>query len=323
MSKVSFIFRTDVHLSDKSPMSWKGDYTEEIWSDLEQIGELARENGVTAVLDGGDYFHVKASTKNPHSLNERSARVHSKYPCLTYAIEGNHDLSYNNLDSLSKQPLGVLFATKVFEQLREVVFEAEGLRVRVVGVPFSPDRTLAELLSIQKKEGDTHLIAVVHALASKEPPSSVEDFWNEPVFKYQDLVTPDGPDCWLWGHWHKDQGIELVEGKQFVNLGSVSRGSLVRENLERTPKVALVEVTESGVSVKELPLKVLPPSEVYDLEKKSLQEQERQEISNFISKLTTDILINTEDSIESNLKGLNFAEEVRSEALRYLEMAGT
>lgn len=695
MSRVSFIFRTDVHLSDKAPMSWKGDYTEEIWSDLEQIGDYARKHKVSAVLDGGDYFHVKAPTRNSHSLNEKSSRIHSGYPCRTYAVEGNHDLAYNNLESLSKQPLGVLFSSGVFHQLREVVFEDGDLRVRVVGVPYQPDRSLSDLLNIQKKEGDTHLIAVVHALATKNPPPSVEDFWNEPVFPYEALVSRKGPDLWcfppgtpvldwlyrpvpielagnslaiadrggstiveevhpprqvsedlvhlevegipslvsgvttehpywvakgllcrlpsrstrrchpakgrfsypcltcdspavpkaswveageievgdyvsipvpkipsgspsnpglarllgyysaeghivknrggkpvagvgwsfhsdehslhedvrtlvrdnfglkvhlytdkrshctqvyafganitkffrkhggsgsknkslsswIWnrslvdrceflrgwllgdgharssktdvggatisqtlafqvfflslsiglhpcftvrpgklkrspayvisfygddgeslsksigvnppertktkvsgffsdglyfarvrevtrvpyrgvvhnfrtssseylaggvlvhncfGHWHRDQGIEIVGGKYFVNQGSVSRGALVRENLERTPKVALLEIDDSGISVTELPLCVAPASEVFDLEKKAMQEREKHDIDQFILRLVSDGTVDPDASIEDNVRTLAFTNDVRNEALRYLEKA--
>jgi DNA repair exonuclease SbcCD nuclease subunit len=323
MSRVAFLFRTDVHLSDRSPISWKADYTEEIWSDLEQIGVLAKQHDVQAVLDGGDYYHIKAPSKNSHYLNTNSARIHKAYPCPVYCVEGNHDLVANNLDSLVKQPLGVLYETGVFRKLREEVFESEGLRVRVVGVPYSPSRTLEDLLAIQKKKGDTHLLAVVHALAAKSPPSSVEDFWNEPVFPYEALVSRNGPDAWLFGHWHKDQGWERINGKLFVNQGAVSRGALVRDNLERVPKVAIIEFGEErGVEVTFAPLTVAPASEVFDLERKAGQEKERHDIDQFIIRLISDGTVDPDASIEDNVRSLaGFAEDVRSEALRYLEMA--
>jgi len=676
-------------------MSWKGDYSAEIFSNLEQIGELAKVHQVNAVLDGGDYFHIKAPTRNPHHLNERSARIHRAYPCPTYCIEGNHDLAYNNLESLSKQPLGVLYASGIFQHLREQVFEDGDLRVRVVGVPYSPNRSLSDMLNIQKKKGDTHLIAIVHSLAAKNPPTSVEDFWNEPVFPYESLVSRNGPDVWcfppgtpvldwlyrpvpiekagnslaiagragpttievvhpvrqvnedlihldiegvpplvqgvtsehpywvsqglrckhpsrssrrchpdkgrgsipcaicenpaevsptwvragdirpgdfvaipvpripvaapsnpglsrllgyysaeghiikngkgkpvsgvgwsfhsdeltlhkdvcdlvkenfgldthfhwnleehtvqicaygkkianffskhggcmaehkelsswIWGrspvdrlefirgwllgdgharaektdvggatvsqtlafqvfflalsvglhpcftvrppkkgrlqaniisfyggdgaalsrsigvnppdrvktrvsgffsgglyytrvrkvtrvsyqgpvhnfrtacgeylaggvlvhncfgHWHKDQGIEVVGGKQFVNQGSVSRGSLVRENLERTPRISLVEFDGSDLRVTPIGLSVAPASEVFDLEKKALQERERHDIDQFIMRLISDGAVDPDATIEENVRGLDFADDVRSEALRYLELA--
>ena len=318
---MNFIFRTDVHVSDRSPASWKGDYPAEIWSNLAQVGELAREHEAIAVLDGGDFFHVKAATRNPHALVERTARIHADYPCETWSIEGNHDLAYNNLDSVGKQPIGVLYATGVFKHLREHLFEADGLRVRVVGMPYSPFRTLADLRAVQKQPGDTHLICLVHQLAGADPPPDVEDFFNEPVFRYEDLLSDGGPDIWCFGHWHKDQGIVEMDGKLFVNQGALSRGSLVRENIERTPKAALLEVTLSGVRVLPLPMRVAPPEDVYDFDRKERAERETVEIDQFITKLQANASFSPEESIEANLASLDFATDVRDLALEYLERA--
>ena len=320
MPRLSFLFRTDVHLADKSPVSWKGDYMEEILSDLDQIGKLAKLHDVTAVLDGGDYFHVKSSSKNPHYLNEKSANLHKLYPCPVYGVVGNHDMVYNSLESVPTQPLGVLHATGVIRDLHEEVFVDGSIQVRVVGVPYSPNRTLEELLAIRKKPGDTHLIAIVHSLASLKPPGSVADFWNEPVFSYESLITKNGPDCWNFGHWHKDQGIEVIEGRYFVNQGAVSRGALVRENLERVPKVALLDFDGGTLSVTPIPLSVAPASDVFDLEKKELQEKERKDLDQFVLRLVSDGELDPDASIEDNIQGLEFASAVRSEALRYLEL---
>ena len=198
MSRVSFIFRTDVHTSDRNPVSWKADYPSEIWSSLAQVGQFARQYEVTAVLDGGDYFHIKAATRNPHTLVEKTARIHAEYPCDTWSVEGNHDIAYNNLDTVARQPIGVLYATGVFKHLREQVFEKGDVRVRVVGMPYSPFRTLEDLRAIQKQPGDTHLVAIVHALAGADPPPNVEEFFGEPVFRYEDLLSPEGPDVWCF-----------------------------------------------------------------------------------------------------------------------------
>lgn len=194
MSRLAFLFRTDVHAADKSPDSWKGDYPGEIWANLEQIGVLAQKHQVAAVLDGGDFFHVKAPTRNSHGLVAKVARIHAAYPCPVWSIEGNHDMAYNQLDTIERQPLGVLYDSGVFKNLREEVFGS----VRVIGVPFVPDRGLEYLRALKKKPGDTKLIAIVHALAGKNPPGHVEDFFGEPVFRYRDLVFDDGPDVWCF-----------------------------------------------------------------------------------------------------------------------------
>jgi DNA repair exonuclease SbcCD nuclease subunit len=321
MPRISFIFRTDTHVSDKSPASWKGDYPEEIWSNLEQIGRMTVEHGVTAVLDGGDYFHVKAAGRNSHASIFRTAEIHKAYRCPTYCIEGNHDLAYNNLESIDRQPLGVLYACGVFQHLREAVFTDGGLQVRVVGVPYNPKRTLEELRSIQKKPGDDFLVAIVHALAAESPPAKVEDFFGEPVFRYADLVTPNGPDAFCFGHWHRDQGIVEIQGKQFVNQGAVSRGALIHENTTRTPQVSLLEFEPGVARFRTLPLIVAPAEDVFDFEKKERAESENHSIDSFIERLQEDAVFDPTATIEGNIRTLDFATEVRDLALQYLEQA--
>lgn len=321
MGRLAFIFRTDVHVADKSPPSWKADYSAEIWSSLEQVGELARQYKAAAVLDGGDYFHVKAPTRNSHAIVAKTATIHAAYPCPVYSIEGNHDIKHNNLDSIDAQPLGVLFETGIFQQLREAVFEDGDLRVRVVGFPYNPFRTVEELLSVRKQPGDTYLVAIVHALASDNPPAHVEDFFGEPVFRYSELIVDGGPDVFCFGHWHRDQGIVELRGRRFVNQGAVSRGALVRENLQRTPKVSLLEFDSAGVTTSTVSLQVAPASEVFDLERKARQDRERRNIEDFISMIKSDAPIDPEKGIPENIRALEFAQDVQELALEYLEQA--
>lgn len=321
MPRLSFLYRTDTHVCDRSPASWKGDYPAEIWSNLEQVGKLARAHHVKAVLDGGDYFHVKAASRNPHALVVETARIHSAYPCPTFSVEGNHDIAYNQLDTVPKQPIGVLYETNVFGRLRDQVFQDGDFRVRVVGVPYSPHRTAEELRAIQKQPGDDFLVAVVHALAGEDPPPNVKDFFNEPVFRYDHLITKDGPDVWCFGHWHKDQGIVKMGGKTFVNQGALSRGALVNENLTRTPKAGLLTFELGSIEVIALEMQVAPAAEVFDLERKERMEKEHRDIDQFIAKLQSDAAFDPSESIEANIQGLGFAAEVKQLALDYLERA--
>jgi len=321
LPRIAFIYRTDVHASDMKPPSWKGDYQAEIWSSLEAIGQMAEEHEVTAVLDGGDFFHIKAPSRNSHALTRRTAAIHANYKCPIYLVVGNHDITYNDLSSLDRQPLGVMFASKVFYRLEEQVFKDGDLQVRVVGVPYSLHRTLDELLAIKKKPGDTFLVAVVHALATENPPAEVEGFFKEPVFRYSDLVTSDGPDLFCMGHWHQDQGIVNIKEKYFVNQGAVSRGALNHDNIKRIPQVALLEFDSSGIKVKTIPLEVAPAEEVFDFDRKERIESENRSIDKFIERLQEDATFDPTATIEKNIQALDFVAEVRDMALAYLERA--
>lgn len=321
MDKLTLVFRTDVHASDHAPASWKGDYREEILESLRQIGVIADSVGAVGVLDGGDFFHVKAPTRTSHGLIIDVGHIHKDYPCPVYAIEGNHDLQGNNLETIDRQPLGVLFECGVFRRLREEIFIEGEVRVRVVGVPFSPTRTLQELQTIRKRSDDMFLVVVAHALAGEAPPPSVEGFFKEPVFHYQDLVFDDGPDAWCFGHWHKDQGITRVGGKLFINQGAVGRGALIKENTERTPQVSILEVTLDAVTARSVNLNVAPATEVFDFERKTRIDEQSQSVDQFVTELTKAAQFDAEVSIEDNVRSLDFAAEVRSVALEYLERA--
>lgn len=313
------MFRTDTHVADKSPVSWKGDYPSEIWSSLEQIGVLAKQYDVTSVLDGGDFFHVKAASRTSHGSIFRTVEIHKQYPCPTFCVEGNHDIPFNNLELLDRQPLGVLYSCGVFQHLRETVFRDGDLQVRVVGVPYQPNRTLEELRTIQKKPGDDFLVAIVHALAAEFPSSGSDSFFNEPVFRYADLVTPDGPDVWAFGHWHKDQGVAHVLGKWFVNQGAVSRGALTNENLSRVPQVSLIEFDKTGPKIQTVPLLVAPASDVFDLEKKERADAEIRSIDTFLELLQSDVSFDSDKTIDENLMTMDVASDVRELAIHYLE----
>ena len=121
--------------------------------------------------------------------------------------------------------------------------------------------------------------------------------------------------------WHRDQGIVDIGGKKFVNQGAVSRGALIHENITRTPQVALLEFEPGEARVDTLKLDVAPPEEVFDFEKKERVESESRSIDKFVQRLQEDVMFDPEATIEGNVKKLDFAEEVRSLALNYLERA--
>jgi len=319
---INFIFRTDVHAADKSPMSWKGDYPAEIWESLRQIGVLASQYSCAAVLDGGDFFHVKAPTKNSHALVAKTALLHAKdYHCPVYCIEGNHDIQANNLDTVQNQPLGVLYQTGVFQHLREEIFEEGGIKVRVVGLPFSDTRCLDDFRSIKKRDGE-YLVVIAHALASEDPPDHVEDFFGEPVFRYSDLVFDGCADVYCFGHWHRDQGITQIGSTSFVNQGSISRGSLVRENLTRVPKVALISCTVTGVVTTPILLKVLPAEEVFDIERKERLDKEAKTIETFVDRLEGVFSEEIEEQDPAAiLSSLKFEPRIVKMSLEYLQKA--
>jgi DNA repair exonuclease SbcCD nuclease subunit len=321
MSKIRLITSSDEHLADQNPGFRKDDYRGAILSKLAYQGDMAKRFEADALIRGGDFFHNKAANRTTHNTIQQAARIHRSYGFPTYALAGNHDMSNNDPESIyAQQPLGVLFSTGVFNELDDVVIEKGSLRVRIVGVPYTVDLNVDQLQQkVSKKKDDEYVIAVVHALAAMAPDARTSEFFNETIFDYRDLVFPGSPDAYVFGHYHKDQGIVDHMGVKFVNLGSISRGALTFENLERKPKIGMFSIDSSGLSVEEHVLPCADPSDIFDLEKKNKIVQEKKDIQEFIDRLRDDSTSKSTSDIRTTLA--SFPDDVKIKAMEILEAA--
>ena len=315
-----FIWRTDIHVSDHAPRRRSDDWNKALLEKIKWIGRYAKEVGADAVIDGGDFFDVKSPSKNSHKLIQQVIEAHADYPCPVYANVGNHDCVYGDYSFLPQQPLGVLFSAGVFKRLYDEhelrLTSKDGTSVRVCGVPYHGVKYDMGRFNINKGSED-YLITAAHVLASKTGGSMFE---GEDIVKYSDLTQYE-TDLWLFGHWHKDQGIANIGGgKKAVNLGSLSRGSLSQDNLDRKPKVALITLSENGLEVEEIIVPHKPASEVFNVEQRVIEKAEEGRIASFVESLKA--LSNqsaTKLPIKDKIKGLDIGEEVKEKAYLLLE----
>ena len=306
-------------MSDHAPRRRSDDWNDTLMKKIRWIGEYAKEIDATAVIDGGDFFDVKSPSKNSHKLIQQVIEAHKDYPCPVYANVGNHDCVYGDYSFLPQQPLGVLYSAGIFKRLyddHEVSFkDASGVSVRLCGVPYHGVRYDMGRFEI-KKGAEDYLITCAHVLASRTGGSMFE---GEDIVKYDDLTKYD-TDLWLFGHWHKDQGIAEVGGKKIVNLGSLSRGSLSQDNLNREPKVALIKVSEAGLEVEEIVVPHQPASEVFNITQKTLEEAEDGRIATFVESLKTLSSQKAEKgSLKDKIRGLDIESVVKEKAFLLLE----
>jgi len=304
---------TDVHLADKSPAARIDNYRDAILDKLEQASQISKERKADLALCAGDLFHLKSPSKNSHYLVSRTLEIFKNFPCPVFSIYGNHDICQDNITSLPKQPFYVLLKSGCLHYLEDSYFDNGN--VRIFGMDYLKN---PEYLDFNRdKKSEKIQICVAHVNAS----SKFDDLFGERVYKYQELSNCS-PDIFLFGHYHPDQGIEIHNNKHFINVGSLSRGSLKKDELSRIPNLGFIEIDDNySIKTEKIPLKVKPASEIFDLEMKKKEDIEQKEIENFINEMKSKMVFNESEDIQKTIYSMGFEKRITDKALEYFEKA--
>lgn len=235
----------DLHLtnSNSHPSSCTPAYTDDLFDLLYQSNQLAFDLQISAIIQLGDFFHIKSPSRNSHELVIRAAKWARDAPCSVYVVPGNHDLTNDRLESLDEgQPLGVLYATGA-------VYKADQYfgNLPIYGVPWQQfwdaeqsvaDRAVKDALA-GFKPSDTPQLIVTHAPFF--PLGSNPAYEHYSVEKFSQYVNPTGKANVqvAYGHIHDEHGQYVVNGVRFCNYGALSRGSLTESNLTRQVGVTI------------------------------------------------------------------------------------
>ena len=320
---ITLVWRTDVHMADMSPQSRTDDWSATILGKLDQIGQIAFDVQANAVLDGGDFFHVKSPTRNSHDMVRRIAETHAAYRCPVYGNVGNHDLKYGSMEYLSESPLAVLFESGIFRRLyneHEAIFMQDGVKVRVVGIPYHGTKyEMNRFTSIVKGDED-YLVVIAHCLAS---PQGGTLFEAEDVVGYNQLANMD-PDVFCFGHWHKNQGVtEIAKDKWVVNVGSLSRGSISQDDLARTPTCVVMRFSKEAMTFEPIPLKVKAAADVFNLEQRARTVTRQMTMDSVVDRLRDKLTMRESGSVLDVVRGIvAIPENIRERTIMYLEQAG-
>lgn len=300
---------TDIHLADKNPASRIDEYMESILNKLEQARDICIDRKIDVALCGGDIFHIKTPTKNSHYLVSKTISVFKSFPCPIYSIYGNHDLRQDNITTLSKQPFYTLVKSGALSYLRDE-FLCDG-NIRIFGMDYCSFPN--EVDFNKENKGEKIQICVAHVNAS----STFSDLFGEKVYRYQDLKDTT-PDIFVFGHYHPDQDIEIHNAKHFINVGSLSRGSLKKDELSRIPQLGYIEISDDfKIKTAKIPLKVLPSNEIFDLELRNKEEKDNEEIEKFITEMKDKLTVCKSDDLGDKIRSLNFEKTIIDRAMFY------
>jgi len=241
---------------------------------LALLDKLAFVRGLTeklhgAALCGGDVFHHK----KPHHLGNSLRLIIDLINSLrrfphekVFGSVGNHDISFDRMESLPRQPLGLLMEVGAYHNLnREIVFftnQDESVKVSVETFPYAEgEETIQNILNAgPRMPGVTSRIGIVHAYGHT---GDAADMFGTRTIGYNELNGNDF-DILLWGHDHSRHGVDEVGKTTHVNLGSMARAAFSYDELDRPVVAAILSFQPDGTwQYGEKPIPVKPIEQVF------------------------------------------------------------
>jgi hypothetical protein len=152
-------------------------------------------------------------------------------------------------------------------------------------------------------------------------------FEGEDILAYSDLAELE-PDAWMFGHWHKNQGIvelknSLGEPKLFINVGSMSRGALNEDDVTRNPLIVRLDFSPQGIIAGAVALDVKPSEEVFDLEKRAYEDSKQMSVEAFVQELNETLDLSQDISLTDIVRAMPEQRgDVRERAVSFLERVG-
>lgn len=307
----SLMWFTDCHISSTNPISRKDNYPEAILSKLDQIVQASIKLRVDRLICGGDIWHHKAPSKIQHWTISRLIDIWKQHPPI--GIIGNHDMSWNSLDYLSRQPMGVVIRAGAYE----VIDHPESKKVgpfRIKGINYRSE-VPEDWFQISDLQDNEIGVLILHVNASRDGSFLGDDI----CYSYDFLASKTNAKIVCLGHWHKDQGVQEVKGVHFVNVGSIARNSLREDNLGRTPKCALIRANADTleIDIHQIILKHKPDDEVFDVISKRIEKASKMDIKNFMDRLETGGLFSFD--VNKMIEESNADKKVKDEAKKILD----
>lgn len=287
------LYLTDTHIRGTSPRNRLDDFPQALLAKLREVVELARVKQVAAILHGGDLFD-RPDVAPAVALD--FVRVLMDAPCPIYGIAGNHDIFGFNPGTVPRTMLGIFDGFRLFRLIKpgEVVWlEEPGLRVQVTGQEFHAELDRRNPIldycvvpagqggSLHERQPQADLaIHLTHGMLLEKP------FFEGSAHTLLDSVMGQTvADVTFGGHFHPGWGKVLeVDGRLFVNPGSLVRVGYQSADYKRPIQVALLEFSKGQpVRAELIRLKsARPGEEVLDKSTQEAQMARERALADFI-----------------------------------------
>lgn len=311
------LFFTDTHIRGTTPRNRKDNFPDTLERKFKEIINIVHNHKVDFLLHGGDLFDRPDVSI---SIMSNFASILNKIKVPMYIICGNHDVFGHNPNTVNRTMLGLLNAlniVKTIDQNDKIYLEKNDIIVQLTGQPYTYnidkeyDKSAYIIEEIPSHVDYT--IHMVHGMLLDKP------FIKGIPYTLIDDIKDTKANITLSGHYHSGFGIINIDNKYFVNPGSLVRITNSLAEIDRVPKVALIDLKQ-GINIELIELQTAEKGKNI-LDRKEIENHIFKSEKLFEFKQSIDTAVNFEKLdineilIEvSNAKGVS--EEVKKEALK-------
>ena len=258
LSSLRLLYFTDTHIRDNNPKYRIDDYSESLKIKLQEIVELADGFSVDYLLHGGDLFDLPWPSAKAVKI---SVDFLEQIKVPIYMVSGNHDLLEQKLSTLENTMLWFLAKRGLLRLLSprdKVYLRQAGFTLQLSGQHFNDSIDRENSVSaycVDKKNCDV-AIHIVHGMLLPKPFSPYV-----PTTMIKQVAPFTEADFTLCGHAHLGYPAEEIDGKIFINPGSISRILPLEWELVRVPQVVFLDFSGGKVQCQYIPLKSARPGE--------------------------------------------------------------
>lgn len=276
---MKLLYFGDMHM-DKIPLSRIDDFVSTQINKINEIKKLAIDNNVKALLQGGDFLNrdkvsdeklsdiievwqgidlkdiVKDVMLGQKTINDLINAMDSSLMPPMIGVAGNHELTGADIGSLEKTSLNLLVKSGFMSLLSKddpiIIKDESGFTVAITGSHYTHniDGDDKSAYIVDKKLGDFH-IHIVHGMLMDK--SYGEKFQHTTI---SEIAYKTKADLTINGHDHIGYELTRIDNKLFINPGSPFRLKAEKKEIERMPKVLLLNIDKStGITVEEHYLK--------------------------------------------------------------------
>jgi UDP-2,3-diacylglucosamine pyrophosphatase LpxH len=312
MLPINLLVIGDVHIADHSPGRRAEGYKQHILDKLYECVDLAKEKRATHVLFLGDIFHLKTASRVSHRVVHDMAQVFESFGIPVFILVGNHDITDYSLDSLPKQPLGILEYVPNVTLLKTDRFELDE-DVHIYPIPGTSGVTLDDFNITGSNKRD---ILVVHQSIVPDIGKEREDL-HDIFLDAAAVAERTDINIVLYGHQHRSDGMYRITRDNgvpaiFSNLGSICRLTIDDNDVYKVPSVLFLSIADDKErTVKPEIVKlasVLPANEAYKLEEHFEEKTRSVDIEETIRKLQ-DVEVSSH-SIEGVVKDVEYRKDI-------------